>query len=65
MTSDEDPAARSGAWRPQPAPVDIAAESVAGEEDPGASLDVDDAVAPAPPPTAGSQLQPGAMDPSS
>jgi hypothetical protein len=32
--------------RPAPEPVDLASESVAGEEDPGAALD-DDPIAPA------------------
>ena len=32
-----------------PAPVDLSEESIAGEEDPGASLDMDDD-APVPPP---------------
>lgn len=30
----------------QPEPVDLSAESVAGEEDPGAGLDADEAVLP-------------------
>lgn len=32
----------------QPEPVDLSAESVAGEEDPGAGLDADDLVVPPP-----------------
>ena len=36
----------------RPAPIDLATESVAGEEDPGASIDLDDApggIPPSPP----------------
>jgi hypothetical protein len=35
---------------PEPTPIDLGEESVAGEEDPGAALDVDAAPAPATPP---------------
>jgi len=44
------------------APVDISEESIAGEEDPGASLDMD-VGGPAPSPTPGNSPAPGKKQP--